>query len=159
VLRGRWYEEALEPDGPLAHVAATFGDGTTAAVLSRYGRGKTLLVGTNVSAAYQSASTPEADRFFAGLLRWAGVVPPIAASGDEVEVRHLEAGDETVLFVFNHGREAASAGVSVRLPAREYSANDLVSGEPVVLRPAPPGVRIDVTLPPSGVRVVRISPR
>ena len=101
-LPGRWYEETLEPLSGAARVVARFPDGAAAAVASTYGQGKTLMLGSYVSAAYIHSPSREAERFFAGLLDWAKVELPVSASGGQVEARTLEAGRETLLFVFNH---------------------------------------------------------
>ncbi|HWB95605.1 MAG TPA: beta-galactosidase, partial [Bryobacteraceae bacterium] len=42
LLPGRWYQETLEPLAKEARVVAQFADGAAGAVVSRYGRGKTL---------------------------------------------------------------------------------------------------------------------
>ena len=46
LLPARWYEESLEPIGPQARVAAQFADGSPAAVISSFGKGKTLMLGS-----------------------------------------------------------------------------------------------------------------
>ena len=53
-LQARWYEETLEPLGAQAHVVATFPNGNAAAVISEYGKGKTLMLGSYVGAAYET---------------------------------------------------------------------------------------------------------
>ena len=58
VLPGRWFQETLEPLGPEARAAATFADGGVAAVMSSYGKGRTLMLGSYLSAAYQSRPAP-----------------------------------------------------------------------------------------------------
>jgi beta-galactosidase len=156
-LRGRWYQETLEPLGPQARVVAQFEDGSAAAVLSNYGKGKTLILGSYVSAAYQSTPTPEVERFYAGLLAWAGVVLPVAVSGAEFEVRSLESGNDVVLFIFNHGSEKAAGGVSVLLPTGTYTATDLVLGRSMPISREQQLVRLNVTLDPDGVQVVRLN--
>jgi beta-galactosidase len=156
-LRGRWYEETLEPIGPRARVVAQFENGSAAAIQSQYGQGKTLMLGSYVSAAYQSAPTPEAERFFAGLLAWAGVTPRVTLSGAELEARFLESGGDFVLFVFNHGGARATSSVSLLVPAGSYSATDLVSGRDVPLAREQQAVRTEVTLEPRGVQVIRIA--
>jgi len=155
-LRGRWYEESLETVGPQARVAARFDNGSPAAVLSAYGQGKTLMLGSYVSAAYQSAPSPEVERFYDGLLTWAGVARPIAVAGAELEVRHLASGQDVLLFVFNHGSRRAQGAVTIRLPQGNYTALDLVSNQPVSLRRDAAGLTMDVALDPSGVQVVSL---
>jgi beta-galactosidase len=149
-LAARWYEETLEPLSPGAHAVAQFPDGAVAAVVSRYGKGKTLMLGSYLSAAYQTTPSPEAARFFAGLVEWAGVAWPVEARGGDLEVRTLDAGRDTLLFVFNHGAQPAEA--SVKLGAvRASKAEDLVTGKPV--DPA----RLTTRVAPSDVWVVRLT--
>jgi beta-galactosidase len=130
-LPGRWYEETLEPLSPDAKVVAQFTGGRPAAVLSRFGKGKTLMLGSFVSAAYQSMPSPAVERFYGGLLEWAGVTRPVEANPRGLEVRTLESGAETLVFAFNHTKEAMDAVVSLRTKGRRVAAKDLVSGEAI----------------------------
>ncbi|MGH9630242.1 MAG: beta-galactosidase [Bryobacteraceae bacterium] len=156
-LPGRWYEETLKPLNEDAHVVAEFEDGSPAAVMAAYGKGKTLMLGSYISAAYQSTPTPAAERFYAGLLSWAGVTLPVTLSGVDVEVRRLESGGDVLLYVFNHDKKTAAGNVSVRLPAGDYAASDLVSENEITLTREQQGVRFTVNLEPAGVQVLRIA--
>jgi beta-galactosidase len=156
-LRARWYEETLEPVGPQARVVATFANGAPAAVQSTFGRGRTLLLGSYVSAAYQTTPTPEVERFYAGLLAWAGVTMPVATTGDAVEVRFLESGADRIVFVLNHVAATAAAAVSLRVPDSAWTATDLVTDRSVALGQSAGSVQFDVTLPPHEVQVLRLS--
>jgi beta-galactosidase len=158
-LPARWYQETLEPLSSSARVVAQFADGAAAAVMSTYGQGRTLMLGSYVSAAAQSTPTPEAERFFAGLLEWAGVTRPIRTTGAAIEARHLESGTDTLLFVFNHGKQEARSEVLLRREPGDYAAVDLVEGRAVTLGRVAGGVTLNVMLPPSGVQVVRITMR
>ena len=158
-LPARWYRETLEPASPAARVVARFEDGAAAAVMSEYGRGRTLMLGSYVSAAYQSTPTPDTQRFYESLLAWAGVSPPVAVSGAPLEVRVLESDSDTLLFLFNHARGAARADVSLQRPSSESVATDLVERQPVSLSRTGDGVRLTVDLAPAGVRVLRIARR
>jgi beta-galactosidase len=159
VLPARWYKETLEPGSPNARVVAQFDDGSAAAVMSTYGEGRTLMLGSYVSAAAQSTPTAEAERFFAGLLEWAGVTLPVRVTGAQVEARHLDSGREALLFVFNHGKDTARSEVWLQRPVGSYRAVDLVSGGDVPMTNANNGVSLAVELPPTGVRVMRIADR
>jgi beta-galactosidase len=157
VLPARWYKETLEPGSPNARVVAQFEDGGAAAVMSTYGKGKTLMLGSYVSASAQSTPTPESERFFAGLLEWAGVSLPVRVSGSQLEARHLESGNDALLFVFNHGKEAARSEVWLQRPRANYRALDVVSGRAARLTTAGDGVSIALELAPAAVRVLRVS--
>jgi beta-galactosidase len=158
-LPARWYKETLEPLSPSARVVARFADGAPAAVMSTFGKGKTLMLGSYVSAAAQSSPTPEAERFFAGLLAWAGVELPIRTSGATIEARHLESGSSTLLFLFNHAMQEARSEVTLRRSPGDYTAIDLVTGRTVELRRGADAVGTSVVLPPSSVQVLRITAR
>jgi beta-galactosidase len=149
-LAARWYEETLEPLSQTARVIAQFANGRPAAIVSQYGQGKTLMLGSYVSAAYQTTPSPEAAQFFASLVRWAGVDWPVETSGGDLEVRTLESGSDTLVFVFNHGSQPADAAVALRSlhPAK---AVDLVTGE--VVDPN----SLKHHLAPSDVWVLRLS--
>jgi hypothetical protein len=156
-LPARWYKETLEPLSAAAHVVARFEDGAAAAVMSTYGRGRTLLLGSYVSAAYQTTPTADTARFYRALLDWAGVSRPVTVSGATLEVRVLESRDEAVLFVFNHDRAAARSEVTLRRPAGSRAAADLVRGGSIPLTRTAEGVTISIEVPPSDVRVVRLT--
>ncbi len=158
VLPGRWYEETLEPTATTGRVVARFADGGAAAVMSTYGKGRTLLLGSFVSAAYQSTPTPAVERFYLGLLRWAGVEVPVETSGGPFEVRLLEAGAETMVVVLNHGNTTARGTVTVRGRASASRASDIVSGAPIALRASDDRVTFDVEVGGADARVVRLGP-
>lgn len=144
-IPARLYEETLEPLGPQARVVARFPGGAPAAVISTFGRGKMLTLGSYVAVGYESQRDATAARFFAGLLAWAGVGRPVAANAPEVEIRWLESGSERLLFVFNHG--ATESAPDIKFPFR--TAVDLVTGKPVT--------RLQTKLAPNAVWVLRLS--
>ena len=159
LLPGRWYKETLELTSERARVVAEFDDGSAAAVMSTYGKGRTLLLGSYVSAAAQSSPSAETERFFAALIGWAGATPPVAVTGSPIEARHLESGSTTLLFLFNHDGVAARSVVTLRRPAGDYMATDVVNERAVELTRAGEGVAVAVALPPSSVQVLRLERR
>jgi beta-galactosidase len=156
-LAARWYKETLEPAAPSGRVVARFEDGGAAAVMSSYGKGRTLMLGSYVSAAYQSAPTAAVEHFYGALLDWAGVTLPIAVSGAPIEARYLESGADVVLVLFNHGAQPASAAVSLRRPAGEYSAQDILTTRPVALTRTSGAVTVSVDVGAKDVRVLRLA--
>jgi len=96
-------------------------------------------------------------RFFGALLGWAGVALPIEVTGSPIEARHLESGSNTLLFLFNHSRDAAHSEVLVRRAAA--TASDLVTGARVALVSGSAGARIAVDLHPGAVRVLELTSR
>jgi beta-galactosidase len=142
-LPGRWFEETLEPAGETATAVATFSDGRVAGVESRFGRGKTMTIGSFIAAAYATTPEPAAERFFRSLLEWAGVGTTKPAP---LEIRWLESGDERIAFAFNHGTARETAAI----PGRGFV--DLRTGNSL-------GQDVDhirVTLDPGQVAVLRV---
>jgi beta-galactosidase len=156
VLPGRWYEESLEPFAPGARVVARFASGAPAAVVSTFGQGKALMLGSYVSAGYVSQPEETTRRFFDGLLDWAGVRRPVAVSGDPVEVRLLESGREHLAFVFNHAATPVTTAVTLRVPLAGRVVEEIAGGEVAAVQPTADGFEWRGTIPPRDVRVLRI---
>ncbi len=157
VLPGRWYKEVLEPTSPAARVVAEFEDGAPAAVMSAFGEGRTLMVGTYLSAAYQSAQTPEATAFFSGLLDWAGVSRPVALSGAPLEVRHLESARDILLFALNHGTDRADTRITLGRNVAGDVGLDLVHGRRLALTHGEADVSLAVQVEAGAVAVIRMA--
>lgn len=155
----RWYEEALALLNPNAKVVAEFAGGRAAAVESRFGKGKTLTLGSYVSAAYFTSPSDAAARFFGGLLEWAGVTMPVETAEKDLEVRTLESGADRLVFVFNHSKQAVQTPVSIRLGAGDWSAVDLVTERPVALERTGSAIRFETKLRPDGVNVLWVNRR
>jgi hypothetical protein len=156
-LPGRWFEASLEPTGPGARVLARFEGGAPAAVVSDFGKGRALMLGSYVSAGYVSQPTEAGRRFYAGLVDWAGVARPVAVEGDAVEVRLLASGREHLVFVFNHAAVPAAATIRLRVPLAGRSVRDLASGQPVPVSPAAEGFEWRESLGPREVRVLVVA--
>ena len=153
-LPGRWYEESLRPLSDTARVVARFASGAPAAVESSFGAGRSLLLGSYVSAGYMSEPSEATRRFYAGLVDWASVNRRVTTSGDPLEVRLLESGSAHLVFVFNHAAAPASATVRLRLPLAGRSMSDLASAAPVAVTPTSDGFEWRETLGPRDVRVL-----
>ncbi|HTT64874.1 MAG TPA: beta-galactosidase [Bryobacteraceae bacterium] len=158
-LPGRWYEETLAPLGPQARVVAGFPGGAAAAVISSYGKGKTLMLGSYVGGAYEKVRAPAAERFYASLLAWAGVAAPVTVEPPGAEVRWLESGRDKLVFVFNHGSQETAASVEMPAIASAYDAADLISGKPVDVVVDAGRLRMHNRIGPRDVWVVRLEPR
>ena len=158
-LEARWFEETLEPLGPGAKAAATFPGGAAAAVVSTYGKGKTLMLGSYVGAAYETHREASAAQFYAALLGWAGVRLPVSVTQARAEVRYLESGGDTLVFVFNHGTQAIEPSVSLSVRAGKYGGTDLVTGKAVAISEDAGAVTLHGQIAPEDVWVVELSPR
>ena len=157
-LPGRLYEEVLEPASNAARVVARFSSGAPAAVVSRYGAGKTLALGSFLGAALEQQPDPALERFFAALLEWAGVERPARVSGSAVEVRLLESGRERIAGIFHHAAVAAEAEIVLALGEGPWQATDLETGAPVAFEDRSPHVRLKKRFDPQETWIVRFVP-
>ena len=132
MIPARWYEETLALVGGNSKVVARFADGRPAAVLASFGSGKAMMLGSYVSAAYASKPSEVSRRFFAGLLKWAGVQPAVGISGGDVEVQVMETGKGRLVFAFNHAKEAVS--LEIKLAPGTTKARDLVTDAAVPVK-------------------------
>lgn len=158
-LPATWYEETLAPLGSQARVAAHFPGGGAAAVFSSFGKGKTLMLGSYVGAAYEKRRNPVAARFYAGLLKWAGVEMPVTAEPAGTEVRYLESGRDRIVFAFNHTDQAAAATIGLRAEGGPYQASDVVTGKRIASSESGGHIMLRGQIGPRDVWVVRLAPR
>jgi beta-galactosidase len=161
-LAGRWYEETLTPIGPQAQVVAEFGTGGAAAVLSTYVKGKTLMLGSYVGAAFEILRDPATARFYEALLDWAGVERPVVfapnSARDGIEVRYLESGRDTLVFTFNHQARTQEANIELRLPDGQYRGTDIVNGRAAVMSRNQNRIAVRQQIAPHDVWVLKLEP-
>jgi beta-galactosidase len=165
LLPARWYKETLEPTGANARAVATFAvkgasadDRAPAAVLSRFGRGRTLTLGSYVSAAYQARPDPTVQRFYSALLDWAGVERPVTVDAADVEIRTLERGGDLLVFVFNHAPSPRDAAIALRVTSDLGRAADIETGAAIPLATSGGLARWTLHLDGRHVRVLHLSP-
>lgn len=78
-------------------------------------------------------------------------------TGGTLEARHLDAGADAVLFLFNHGRAAAHADVWLRRSAGNHAVTDIVTGREMPARRDGGGISVAVELQPGGVQVLHVA--
>ncbi len=158
-LPARWYEETLAPNGSGSKIVARFADGRAAAITNSFGQGKTLTLGSYVSAAYQSRPSDAARRFFAGLSQWAGVQAPFEVTGGDVEIHSTESGTDRIVFVFNHGKQPVTPKIRVREAGSISKGRDLLTDADVPIPRENGSVILSETIQPGHVMVVQLSPK
>jgi len=162
-LKGAIYEEELEPLSPKARVIARFASGAPAIIASSYGKGKTITVGSFLGSLYESERDPYVAKFFAGLLDWAGVSRPVEVSAahgiESIEVRTMEADQDKLVFVFNHGSVPVEPEVRVTGPPASDSVQDLVTQEIIKATPVSGGIALKKRLLANDVCVLHIRKR
>ncbi len=156
-LPGFIYQEALEVERA-GQVLAAFEDGSPAMVTSTHGKGKTVYVGSYLSLAYERTRDAQLERFFRGLLDWAGVERPVSASPG-VEVRYLEGPGYSLDFILNDGEKDLPAEVRLQPPFPTPSVRDVVTGQPVSYRQEGSRLVLTKTLPAQGAWVLEIRER
>ncbi|MEN3149747.1 beta-galactosidase [Neorhizobium sp. IRAMC:178] len=83
-----------------------FDDGRLAVVESTYGKGRTLLIGTNPSVAYYKSQGKANGAFFAELLRWSGCAPHATLSNKALFARIHRSEKGSFLWLVNPTRSA-----------------------------------------------------
>jgi beta-galactosidase GanA len=161
-LEGSLYEESLEPGTPAARVIAKFPNGAPAMVVSSFGKGKSLVVGSFLGMCYEDRRDAKLSQFFSGLLQWAGISPRARVSGgsgqQSIEIREMVSGGKTLLFVFNHGHNSSEPAIRLKQVGRRCLASDLQTGEKVSFTSEGNELIFKKPLAPSEVWVIRITP-
>ncbi len=103
--------------------AGQFANGHLAAVENKFGRGRTLLIGTFPGGSYERNHAPETRTFFADLLTWAGLTPQMQTSDPEVKARFHRGNGGTVLWIVNPTRTTKT--VTITLPSAFQAATEL----------------------------------
>jgi hypothetical protein len=146
-FNGAAFAEHLEVTNPSTWVIATFpaeeGAADAAAVLSRYGSGRAILIGTFPSAAFEQ--DPQKNRASGELLQQlvasAGVVPEVRIDGGAgaVEARFLESDGAILLIALNHGETAQKVTFSFGPDVPEAIWQNMETGAAVNFVQGPAG--------------------
>jgi beta-galactosidase len=161
-LEGGLYEESLEPLSSSAKVIAKFPNGSAAMVVSSFGKGKSLAIGTFLGMSFEARRDSKLKEFFNGLLPWAGISPRVRVSVGSgqppIEIREMTSGKETLLFVFNHDASSVEASVRLKQLGAECRASDLQTGERVGFVQEGDELVFKKPMAPNQVWVIRVTP-
>jgi beta-galactosidase len=122
---GRYFLQEYEPAGGQA--AGHYPNGHVAAIENRFGKGRTLLIGSFPGAGYYRHHSPDAKAFFANLLKLANVEPLLRTDNTAVQARLHDGRGGPYLWVVNPSRRAAK--VSVAIAGRKFQAGKDVWAE------------------------------
>ena len=117
------------------------------------------MLGSYVGAAYETHREPAAAQFYVALLAWAGVQPHVSVIGASAEVRYLESGAETLVFVLNHGTFPITPVIALGVQAGNYRGTDVVTQTPVDVLERGDSLHLPLRVAAGDVRVVELSPR
>jgi beta-galactosidase len=150
-IHGRYFVQEYEPRG--GRVVGRYANGHAAAVANRFGKGRTLLIGTFPGAGYERDRSPGGKAFFRELLARHGVEPGLRTDDASVQARlHTGAGG-TYLWVINPGRAGATVTVSVGPAVPRFRAAEDVWGH---LRVSAGDGRVTVTVPARDAAVIAL---
>jgi beta-galactosidase len=145
-IGGRYFKQVYRPT--TGRAIGQYSDGAIAAVENRFGKGKTILIGTFPGAAYFKKPNVEARTVFQRLLPRK---QRIAVSDTNVIARLHEGGGGTVLWVVNPTREARSVEITLDQDGWR-SGRDLWSGAKVEIS----GRTVRLSVPDRDAAVLRI---
>ena len=162
-IRGVSFAEHLEVTNPSAQVLARFpavagSDGDPAIVMTQYGKGRAVLIGTFLAAAYEQ--DPQKDALSGSLIAMiashAGVQPEIVVEGAAgwVEARALESAQARLLIAINHADRPHVATMRWRTSGRARSVTNLETGAPHPVEAGSAGVEITHRFAPRDVLVL-----
>jgi beta-galactosidase len=150
-INGRYFLQEYEPAGGAA--VGTYDNGRIAAVENRYGKGRTLLIGTFPGAGYYRHHSPQSKAFFLDLLQWAGIARQVSSSDAGVRARLHTGTGGTYLWVVNPTRAARAATITLAPGAGAFrSARDLWQERKHVVKEN----RVEVSLDDRNVAVIRL---
>jgi hypothetical protein len=136
-----------------ARVVAKFADGTAAAYEHAYGKGSAILLGT--FAGQQNEAKPVAMHPLGEILvKWAGLTQPEWKAPALVELREMEGEKGKLVFLFNHGEEAAEVVFAETLERPAVRIREIMTGE--TRKAAGKQLEVKTEVPPQAVRIYRI---
>jgi beta-galactosidase len=102
-----------------------YDDGRLAIVENRFGKGRTLLVGTNPSVAYFNESGEDNRRFYADLFAWTGKKQHVRSSNPVLQARIHQGETGTFVWLVNPTRQAQKTELTL--------ASDFGPGKPTAV--------------------------
>jgi len=152
-VNGRFFRQEYEAAGGTP--AGRYDNGRTAAVENRFGKGRTLLIGTFPGGGYFRHHSAGTRGFFASLLDWAGVAQKVRSSDPRVQAR-LHSGDGGVyLWVANPTREPRTVTLTLGEKSGPFrKATDVWQKKPQQAK----GRVIEAAVEDRNVAVIRLEP-
>lgn len=151
-LYGRYFRQAYKAIGGTE--AGQYSDGMTAAVQNKFGKGRTLLIGTFPGAGYYLHHDPATKDAFAALLKIAGITQTAKIDDTRVQARLHRGAGGAYLWVTNPTREERTVNIELSPEAGSYnSGEDLWGSRQVSFQ----GKQISINLPGRDAAVITLS--
>jgi beta-galactosidase len=150
-IHGRFFFQEYTPT--TGKPAGRYDGGGVAAIENKFGKGRTLLIGTFPGAGYFLNHSPGTKALFAGLLDWAGIKQMVRSSDPQVKARLHTAAGGTYLWVVNPTRTPRQAVITLSDQYGPFGkAKDLWQQK----TPAASGRTIQAPLEDRNVAVIRL---
>ena len=157
-LAGYLFENSLHPFSE-GKVIANFKDKNPAIVEARYGKGKSLLFGSLMGAAYLKGLSPGFKKIIKNLSEQAKICSLVEIGSDHfVETRILKGKDYYLLFCLNY-EEEIEITLKIHLPGKKYRIRELSGGTPIPCKLMNDCLLIKTNVPNNAAKVFLISQR
>ncbi|MGB6722812.1 MAG: alpha-amylase family protein [Terracidiphilus sp.] len=125
-IYGRYFRQEYDLQGGAA--AGQYANGKIAAVEHKFGKGRTLLIGSFPGAGYYLHHGPATKDLFASLLEPAGVTPTAAVSDAGVQARLHQGAGGTYLWVTNPTRDKRTVTIGLAPAAGSFTSGEDIWG-------------------------------
>jgi beta-galactosidase len=150
-IHGRYFRQDYTLNGGVE--AGQYPNGTIAAVEHRFGRGRSLLIGSFPGAGYSLHHSPGAKSVFAGFMEWAGVAQRARIDDPSVQARAHQGAGGTYLWVTNPGRDKRTVNIALAADMGSFTAGEDIWGNRKV---AIDGQKITLDIPGRDAAVIEL---
>jgi len=131
-IYGRYFRQEYKLNGGTE--AGQYSNGQTAAVEHRFGKGRTLLIGSFPGAGYYLHHAPATKDIFSGFLEWAGVTPITRINDAGVQARLHQGSGGAYLWVTNPMHDGRAVKIELAPDAGSFhSGEDMWGNQRVVV--------------------------
>ncbi len=156
--KGSIYSEHLDVTKESAQVLARFPEGDPAVVVSEYGKGQAMLIGSFPSPVYENEKDEDTGKMLQEIAAWAGVETPIEIDGAPglVEARYLESEGNLLFIGINHSYDEQEVRFTLKPPISTSNAFNLETGESFIIEATQNGFDFKHVFKPRDVLVLVI---
>ncbi|ULB35099.1 MULTISPECIES: beta-galactosidase [Proteiniphilum] len=163
-LKGSLYLQSLSIlQNKNVNILAIDEKGQPVVVSTQFGKGESMLVGSYLGMANFKEVSPENDRFFVNLLKWAKIKRPFTTSLDgrtsnQVEVRLQDTKDGPLLFIINHSAGSEEIDIVLYMDSDGvYTLRDVINETQKEVRSSGNTLNINTRIDSKDVHVIGIT--